>query len=297
MLINNHTLILVAMRDQFFDRIERETPELKMAGMVIYLKYPLIIEAKSYVLHCAFEKIGIDLRLFNKLYQDDIIYRMDLKQERIGSITEKVWELATEETARYVAEHLRTTEVFLTVFDYHSWLNGIIRDNQTENGINLEFGVANGDSIRKLADKVQNTFYGFDSFEGLPEDWYGSNCQGTFKTEGLPEVPDNVELMKGWYDTTCPIFADRKDITGRRADFIHIDCDLYSSTKTVFDNMGKFIKKGTIIAFDEYFNYPGWKLDEYKAFQEFVKNRNVQYEYLAYVDRACQVCVRILEID
>lgn len=79
-----------------------------------------------------------------------------------------------------------------------------------------------------------------------------------------------------------------------KINFIHIDCDLYSSTKTVFENLGKYIKSGTIIAFDEYFNYPGWKEHEYKAFQEWRNEHHIEYEYLAYVENWSQVCIKIL---
>lgn len=62
---------------------------------------------------------------------------------------------------------------------------------------------------------------------------------------------------------------------------MHIDCDLYNSTKTIFDNLAPRIKSGTIIVFDEYFNYPNWQQHEYKAFQEFVEDNNIKYEYIA----------------
>jgi len=61
----------------------------------------------------------------------------------------------------------------------------------------------------------------------------------------------------------------------------HIDCDLYSSTKTVFDWLKPRIRAGTIV-FDEYFNYPNWHQHEFKAFKEFVEECHVKYEYLGY---------------
>jgi hypothetical protein len=74
--------------------------------------------------------------------------------------------------------------------------------------------------------------------------------------------------------------------------FIHIDCDIYSSTKTIFDNLVKHIVPGTIIIFDEYFGYYEWKQNEFKAFQEFVEKNNVSYEYIAYSYRG-RVAVKI----
>jgi len=78
-------------------------------------------------------------------------------------------------------------------------------------------------------------------------------------------------------------------------DFIHFDCDLYSSTKTILDLLGNRIKKDTILIFDEYLNYPTWQKHEFKAFQEFVKKRNVSYDYLAFTSKSA-VCVKIKNI-
>jgi hypothetical protein len=53
---------------------------------------------------------------------------------------------------------------------------------------------------------------------------------------------------------------------------------------------------GTIIIFDEYFNYPGWEVGEFKAFAEFVAEKNVSYRYIAYVPNHQQVAVVIERI-
>ncbi len=74
---------------------------------------------------------------------------------------------------------------------------------------------------------------------------------------------------------------------------MHIDCDLYSSTKTVFDLMGGKLEKDSILVFDEFFNYPGWKQHEFKAFMEFIENNNRNFEYIGYVYRHSQVAVRM----
>ena len=76
--------------------------------------------------------------------------------------------------------------------------------------------------------------------------------------------------------------------------FIHSDSDLYSSTKTTLDNLKGRIQKGTVIVFDEYLNYPGWEENEFKAFQEFIQETGLKYEYIGYVFNAKQTAVRIL---
>ena len=78
--------------------------------------------------------------------------------------------------------------------------------------------------------------------------------------------------------------------------FIHFDADLYSSTKTVLDILADRIVPGTVIQFDEYFNYPGWQDGEYKAFKEFVESRDIKFEYIGYLENDEQVAVRILGV-
>jgi hypothetical protein len=77
---------------------------------------------------------------------------------------------------------------------------------------------------------------------------------------------------------------------------LHIDCDLYSSTQSVFSYLHKKIVPGTLIVFDEYFNYPTWERHEYAAFQEYVAYRQIRYEYFGLVPGDMQVAVRILSV-
>ena len=63
---------------------------------------------------------------------------------------------------------------------------------------------------------------------------------------------------------------------------MYIDCDLYSSTITILENFHSRIKTGTIIVFDEYFNYPEWQEGEYKAFTEYIERSDFSFEYIGY---------------
>ncbi len=162
-------------------------------------------------------------------------------------------------------------------------------------GLILEFGVRKGKTIKEIAKRINSKkCYGFDSFEGLPEDWSGQPYpKGAYSEKGkIPALPKNVQIYKGWFHETLPDFLKKnKEVI----DFIHFDCDLYSSTKIILDLLGDKIMKGTILIFDEYFNYPTWQQHEFKAFQEFVKKRNVSYEYLAFTSKSA-VCIKINEI-
>ena len=166
----------------------------------------------------------------------------------------------------------------------------------TVEGHYLEFGVYKGGTIKYLAKRVRDrVVHGFDSFEGLPEKWAGgasNGRKGTFSLGGkLPWVPANVRLHKGLFGSTLPTWLEQNP--GPVA-FLHVDCDLYSSTRCVLDLLGPRIVPGTVIVFDEYFNYPNWQHHEHRAFQEFVAARRVQYDYLAFA--RMQVAVKVLAV-
>jgi hypothetical protein len=157
-------------------------------------------------------------------------------------------------------------------------------------GLALEFGVFSGRSINRIAENWSGTVYGFDSFEGLPEDWREGYDKGAFARQDLPAVLPNVELVVGWFDRTLPTFLDAHP---GPVSFLHVDCDLYSSTQTLFTQLRERIVPGTIILFDEYFNYPGWEMHEFKAFQEFVETTGMQYEYIGLHPNHQKVAVRV----
>jgi Macrocin-O-methyltransferase (TylF) len=158
----------------------------------------------------------------------------------------------------------------------------------------LEFGVFTGGTVRLIARRVGDRIvHGFDSFEGLPEAWSGFNLgKGAFDLHGrLPRVPKNVRLHRGWFEDSLPVWLEANP---GAAAFVHVDCDLYSAARTVLSLLADRIVPGTVIVFDEYFNFPNWEQHEYKAFQEFAAEHSVTYRYLAFARQ--QVAVRIESI-
>ncbi len=156
-------------------------------------------------------------------------------------------------------------------------------------GFLAEFGVNSGGSINHLAKRVNpRIVHGFDSFEGLPEDWTGNNfVKGEFGRGGrLPKVRPNVRLHPGWFDATLPAFL--ADTPGPAA-LLHVDCDLYASTRTVLAVLADVIVPGTVVLFDEYFNYPNWRRHEHMAFVEFLAERGRSARYLGYAYRQVAV--------
>lgn len=162
-----------------------------------------------------------------------------------------------------------------------------------KNGLVLEFGVRFGNTIHQIAVLAHQQVHGFDSFEGLPEEWH-HEAKGSYTTKGqIPPVPKNVSLHVGWFDDTLPIFLQGHQGPVR---LINVDCDIYSSTKTVLDLLAPRIISGTVIVFDEYIGNEHWREDEFKAFQEAVAKYGWSYDYLCFSTFTKQVAVQIREV-
>lgn len=210
------------------------------------------------------------------------------------------WNVHSHESARRLSALLDSSE-FARVNMKGAFSSSITRDIfyhslelTPSTGLLMEFGVWSGSTINRIADHVgpSRTVHGFDSFEGLPEDWTDSYRKGTFNLHGkLPSVRANVELHVGWFSDTLPKFMETSKDT---VSFLHIDCDLYSSTKTIFDNVGDRLVPGSIILFDEYFNYFGWQDHEHRAFEELIQNKSLQFKYIAYNTSEYNVAVQII---
>lgn len=153
----------------------------------------------------------------------------------------------------------------------------------SDQGLWLEFGVFVGASLQRMARWTNKPIiFGFDSFEGLPEDWVGRTDQnftkGAFTLGGwMPQVPSHVRLVKGWYKDSLPVFLrqHKEPIT-----FMHIDSDIYSSAKDILTCMGPRIPNGCIIVFDELVEYPGFENHEWKAWWEFVESSGITFEWI-----------------
>jgi len=142
------------------------------------------------------------------------------------------------------------------------------------NDLILEFGVMDGMSLRQLCKRFPDkTIYGFDSFSGIREKWNGHSA-GDFACKIPKRLPLNAKLIIGWIEDTLPLFL--KDHPENIA-FVHIDTDTYSCASFILETIKDRLIPGSVILFDEYWNYPGYEKYEYKAWQEFlVKYPNIQ---------------------
>ncbi len=197
--------------------------------------------------------------------------------------------LAAFESAQYFQEHLRLARNLVQ----GPALLEFALDQASLDGLVLEFGVASGSSMRLIAGRSPRfTVHGFDSFEGLPEDWTHFQRKGRFSSAGQPpaNMPPNCQFHVGWFQDTLPDFLTEHPEPVR---FAHIDCDLYASTKTVLDALAGRLVPGSILVFDEFWNYPGWQHHEVKALQEFTDESGLDFAFIGFASAYTSVAVRV----
>lgn len=134
----------------------------------------------------------------------------------------------------------------------------------------LEFGVSTGHSFRWFLKECRHpaaAFYGFDTFEGLPEDW-GMFAKGDM-IAGIPDVNDNrAVFVKGIFQDTMTGFLQQygQGLKGKKK-VIHMDADLFTATLFALSQLYPYLEKGDIIMFDE-FNVYGHEFQAYRLFTE-----------------------------
>ena len=159
-------------------------------------------------------------------------------------------------------------------------------------GRTLECGVYFGRSLRMIARSTAGPVHGFDSFQGLPEAWSAQEGAGAYSTAGrLPRAGDNVRLHAGWFEDTLPGFFTSQTGPVR---LLHVDCDLYSSTRTVLQAAEPRLVAGSVIVFDDLLAYPGYADHELKAFAEFAAARHLEWEVLGACLLGREVAIRVI---
>lgn len=158
----------------------------------------------------------------------------------------------------------------------------------------LEFGVFNGVSTKQIArqlTKYNKVLYGFDSFNGITEDWIGfTEPEGSFSRKG--EIPNfeeqNIKLEVGnIYNTLEKFLSNQK----KNICFIHVDTDTYEVAKFILEKTRSKLIKGSIILFDELYNFSGWENGEFKALREIFKEN--EYKFIAFTNGQ-QAAIEIL---
>lgn len=157
-----------------------------------------------------------------------------------------------------------------------------------EDGYALEFGVASGRSLALIAQRLK--VVGFDSFEGLPEDWRDGFPRGMFACK--PPQIANASIVIGLFDETLPRWFNEGDDPLDELRLVHIDCDLYSSTATVLEHVGPRLLPGTYVVFDEFHGYPGCEDHEQRAWSEFIAATGRAYDVVGHGPEQWAVRIR-----
>ena len=155
----------------------------------------------------------------------------------------------------------------------------------------FEFGVCGGHSFKWWLEKNKNTasrFYGFDTFEGLPED-FGPFEKGSMAValESININDQRASFYKGLFQDSLPPFLEgyRK---GKKK-LIHLDADLFSSTLFALSQLYRFLEDGDVLLFDE-FAVPK---HEFMAFKIFTESFYVKYEVIGAANNYLFLAVKI----
>lgn len=202
---------------------------------------------------------------------------------------------AARESADFIKKHLHAALIFRgSNPKWRFW--PYILSRARLDGYFLEFGVFKGESLSFFAaQRPDCVFYGFDSFEGNPEDWHGSpSPQGFYNLEG-GELPcsdtANVRLVKGWFTDTLPDFIASHLEQKAFCSFVHMDSNIYSSSMYVARMLAPYFTTGTVIVYDDFLNYPGYKQHEFKAFFE-VLDPLFEYDFIAFQDMRAALLIK-----
>ena len=174
--------------------------------------------------------------------------------------------------------------VFENRFQLYDYVNSTMLGSESIDY--LEFGVFEGQSLFKWSDINNNTdsrLYGFDSFEGLPEQQddgvFRKVAENHFNVDGrVPQTDDKrIHFIKGYFQNVLQQFLS--EFTPGNRLVVHNDSDLYSSTLYSLTMLDSILEGGSILIFDEFYS----SSYEFQAFMDYTKSYLREYELIATV--------------
>ena len=202
----------------------------------------------------------------------------------------KINDNLVEETFDNFKEHFKKSLIFDDTSEVREYaIKTAVSNDKNNEFYNLEFGVYQGTSANYFSKYVKK-LYAFDSFQGLKEDWLGTNQRkgSVDLNKKVPKLNSNVEPIVGWVENTLEDFLEKHN---PKINFVHLDMDTYSPTKFTLERIKPFLVKDAIILFDELYNYVGWQHGEYKALKEVFKDD--EFEYKAFALNSVRCCIQI----
>lgn len=179
----------------------------------------------------------------------------------------------------------------------------------------FEFGVLAGWTARLIAETMlelhyPSDLYLFDSFEGLPRDKNEIDAASPDVRRGIWREEMDISAKERQINQRVDVHVHRvlsRIISGERikvfrgyfsetlrkplqckAALIHLDCDLYSSTRDVLDGLTRHqvLQDGTVLMFDDWnCHRANPKFGQRRAFAEFLHEHKNQYtasEFMRY---------------
>lgn len=221
------------------------------------------------------------------------VYRRLEENIRRNRPFDVLWARSAEASAQFIEDNFDDAVVFQHRMDF--WRH--VMTKIPAEGELIEVGVFEGVSVNFIADTLtkrgdKRLVHGFDSFQGLEEDWAGEALGSAFfDLKGrLPAVRPNVRLHKGWVqDTLGPFYAERGGKP--KVALIHIDTDTYTPARHILAISKPLLTPGTVIVFDELIGYPNWRNHEFKALQETLPRD--RYRFIGYTSR--QAAIQIVD--
>jgi Tfp pilus assembly protein PilF len=174
-------------------------------------------------------------------------------------------------------------------FDRWSLFDAVLAECDRERPF-YEFGVWRGASFRYLI-RTLGSGFGFDTFEGLPEDWHDTR-RGSYSSGGRVPRIDGGEFVVGRFEDTLPgFFAQPRP----QAALVHLDADLYSATRCALAHAKAVIDERTVLVFDELLMNDDWEQDEFRALHEFCAEQGLRFRVLAVSFFTKQAAVRLTQ--
>lgn len=188
--------------------------------------------------------------------------------------------------------------------DVHSLAAFWVRESKME-GDYFEFGVASGRSAvsairaaRLYGWNAPSRFHLFDSFQGLPAlDGLDAASEqfkeGDFAYSRASVIehlerrgvwnPARIQFYEGWFSDTLTGWLQSSFPAGSAA-IVHIDCDLYESTRQVLDFVTPLLQPGTLVLFDDWNCFRGSNAQgERRAVLEWIGREDVPWSLEHYV--------------
>ena len=264
-----------------YEKVLKFNPDNAEAIYNLHSTSNTISEAKNYLRKCldidpTHVKAGMTLACFEAIKGNMKLYeRYDQ-----SSLAEHYF----FQSVKWYLSLSNNPEIYFNRWSFFDFIASICKKSRPF----YEFGVWRGIAFKYLLNYFSKG-YGFDTFEGLPEDWHNTKS-GMYSGEGrVPEMDGGTFVVGKFKDTVPKFFAKKRPL----ASLVNFDSDLYSSTKCALDNAISVIDAHTVLIFDELLNNKNWKEDEYKALKDFCTENRYEYDVVAVSFFTKQVAVKL----